>query len=266
MNMQEIERIVGEAVRDADLFPGEIPGIALYMDQIINLLAEKRLEGAKHYHDRELTKTMINNYSKDGLISPVKGKKYSKEQILQMLLVYELKNTLSIGEIKQMLQNLYGFAEYDNRMLEEIYGRYLEIKERERQSAMTFVQSYTKENGLDPTKKEDLFLLLLGMSSASAYLKSGVQLLLEGMTAQLAQEEEERKAAEKRRRKAEKKAKKEEKAAAKAAEQASREAAALEKTASTEQDCRESAAEASVAEEEIAVPEQGEKEVTHEAE
>ena len=136
MNLQEIERIVGEAVRDADLRPGEIPGIALYVDQITNLLAEKRKEGAAHYHDRELTKTMINNYSKDGLISPIKGKKYTKEQILQMLVVYELKNTLSIGEIKQLLQNVYGLPEYDSRMLEAIYGRYLDIKERERQDAV----------------------------------------------------------------------------------------------------------------------------------
>ena len=234
MDLKEIERIVGEAVRDADLQPGEIPGIDLYMDQITNLLADKRREGAEHYRDRELTKTMINNYSKDGLISPVKGKKYTKEQILQMLTVYELKNTLSIGEIKTLLQSLYGQADYDARMLEEIYGRYLEIKALQRQSAWGFLQTCIEKYELDPTRQTDFFLLLLGMSSASAYLKSGVQLLLEGMTAEgldgasveEPRDKAEEKAAEKSRRKAEKKAKKEEKAAAREEERASEKATA----------------------------------------
>jgi hypothetical protein len=234
MDLQEIERIVGEAVRDADLQPWEIPGIDLYMDQITNLLADKRREGAEHYRDRELTKTMINNYSKDGLISPVKGKKYTKEQILQMLTVYELKNTLSIGEIKTLLQGLYGQPDYDAKMLEEIYGRYLEIKELQRRSAWEFLQTCIEKSELDPTRQTDFFLLLLGMSSASAYLKSGVQLLLEGIapsgtdeeSAEEPRDKAEEKAAEKSRRKAEKKAKKEEKAAAKSGEKSHAEATA----------------------------------------
>ena len=79
------EDIIREAVRDMDLRPSEIPSIDLYIDQIISLVSDK-LEGASpRYRDRVLTKTMINNYSKDGLIKPVKGKKYTKEHILQML-------------------------------------------------------------------------------------------------------------------------------------------------------------------------------------
>ena len=99
MNIKEMEALIGEAVRDADLRPEEIPAIDLYLDQITSLMAEKLKEGSPRFEDRILTKTMINNYSKDGLISPVKGKKYSRDQILQMLLVYSMKNTLSIGEI-----------------------------------------------------------------------------------------------------------------------------------------------------------------------
>ena len=75
MDKNELEAIVREAVRDADLRPEEIPAIDLYLDQITSLMAEKLKEGSSRYEDRILTKTMINNYSKDGLISPVKGKK-----------------------------------------------------------------------------------------------------------------------------------------------------------------------------------------------
>ena len=54
---------------------------------------------------------MINNYAKDRVISPVKGKKYTKEQIIQILFVYTLKGTLSIGEIKRILDGAYSIAE-----------------------------------------------------------------------------------------------------------------------------------------------------------
>ena len=226
MNLQEMERIVREAVRDADLRPEEIPGIDLYLDQITSLAADKRREGAEHYHNRDLTKTMINNYSKDGLISPVKGKKYSKEQILQMLLVYEMKNTLSIGEIKELLQNVYALPDYDSHMLEEVYCRYLEIKEYERKNAWQLLQLYIGGCGLDPENKTDFFTLLLGMASMSSYLKSSVQVLLSAMTEEMAREERERKEAAKLRRKAEKRAKK---AEASAVKEAKKEAAQAEK-------------------------------------
>ncbi|MFR6099054.1 MAG: DUF1836 domain-containing protein [Longibaculum sp.] len=37
---------------------------------------------------------MINNYSKEGLLKPIKGKNI-QNHILQMLLIYSLKNTIS---------------------------------------------------------------------------------------------------------------------------------------------------------------------------
>lgn len=209
MNLQEMERLIGEAVRDVDLRPEEIPAIDLYLDQITSLAAEKRREGSAHYRDRELTKTMINNYSKDGLISPIKGKKYSKEHIIQMLLVYELKNTLSIGEIKRILQNVYGMESIQEDGLEAVYRRYLDIKEQEREGAWSFLSAYLQEVGLDPAKDADFFTLLLGMASMSAYLKSAVQMLLEARYPDLNEEktrEEQARREEAKRQKEEKRA------------------------------------------------------------
>ena len=88
MNREELKNVVKDAVNDAELASSQIPTIDLYVDQIVNLINERSKEGAERYHDRQLTKTMVNNYSKEGLITPVKGKKYDKEQILQMLTIY----------------------------------------------------------------------------------------------------------------------------------------------------------------------------------
>ena len=105
MNKEELAKVVEDALNESELKSEEIPAIDLYVDQILNLVNEKLLEGSERYHDRQLTKTMINNYSKEGIITPVRGKKYDKEQILQMLFVYTLKSTLSINEIKRLMQN-----------------------------------------------------------------------------------------------------------------------------------------------------------------
>lgn len=209
MKLHEMEHLIGEAVRDADLRPEEIPAIDLYLDQIISLVTDKRMEGSAHYRDRELTKTMINNYSKDGLIAPIKGKKYSKEHIIQMLLVYDLKNTLSIGEIKRILQNVYGSDAFRDGGLEDVYRRYLAIKEFERQEAFSLLETYLERAELDPDDDADFLTLLLGMASVSAYLKSCVQVLLKARYPDLDEEktrEEQARREEAKRQKAEKKA------------------------------------------------------------
>ncbi|MBF9672487.1 DUF1836 domain-containing protein, partial [Streptococcus pseudopneumoniae] len=86
-----------------DITSNDIPSIDLYMDQIISLIDNKLSANKRFESDKILTKTMINNYSKEGLIKPVKGKKYTKEQILQMIIIYSMKNKLTIQEIKRIL-------------------------------------------------------------------------------------------------------------------------------------------------------------------
>ena len=63
MDRKELNIIVDDALNDADLESKDIPTIDLYVDQIINLIAERLKDGSERYHDRQLTKTMINNYA-----------------------------------------------------------------------------------------------------------------------------------------------------------------------------------------------------------
>ena len=215
MNENELKALLAEAVRDADLHPREIPSIDLYLDQITSLADEKRKEGSPRFADRALTKTMINNYSKDGLLSPIKGKKYTKEQFLQMLMVYEMKNTLSIGEIKRVLQNVYALPEYNAATLEGIYTRYLSIKEDERAATAHGVAEFANQANLNLENEEDFLVFLLSLSAMSSYLKNAVQVLLEShypdLSEEKSREEQEKKEAAKRQKaeqKAEKKASK----------------------------------------------------------
>jgi len=206
-----MKALVAEAVRDADLRAEEIPSIDLYLDQITSLMADKLTEGSERFADRVLTKTMINNYSKDGLLSPIKGKKYNKEQILQMLLVYSMKNTLSIGEIKRVLQNVYAAPDYSEEMLQKVWQRFLSIKDLERAEAFDNVNDFLTRLELDPNNDADFFTLLLSLSAWSSYLKNIVQALLEAryldeedLKKVLAKQQKEEKKAAKKAEKAEK--------------------------------------------------------------
>ena len=84
----------------------EIPEIDLYMDQVIQLFESKLSEQKRNEDEKILTKTMINNYAKGKLLLPIKNKKYSKEHIILMSLIYNLKGALSINDIKLSLEKL----------------------------------------------------------------------------------------------------------------------------------------------------------------
>ncbi|MDY5741962.1 MAG: DUF1836 domain-containing protein, partial [Lachnospiraceae bacterium] len=65
---------------------------------------DERLQGEKRTAaDPILTKTMINNYTKNKLLPPPDKKKYSLEHMLLLNFIYYYKSFLSIGEIKTLL-------------------------------------------------------------------------------------------------------------------------------------------------------------------
>ena len=175
MNREELKNVVKDAVNDAELASSQIPTIDLYVDQIVNLINERSKEGAERYHDRQLTKTMVNNYSKEGLITPVKGKKYDKEQILQMLTIYTLKSTLSINEIKRLLQGMYATESFDVDELTRLYDRHLEIKETNREYALVALDELIERNSLDISDDLDYISLVCAIAAFSAHLKNIAQ-------------------------------------------------------------------------------------------
>lgn len=214
MDQNKLYALAEDAVREEDLSAKEIPAIDLYVDQIINLVSEKQKEGSARYYDRQLTKTMINNYSKDGLITPVKGKKYNKEQIVQILTIYTLKNTLSIGEIKRLLNGAYAVEGFDGDDLIALYDRYLAIKEQNRGYALEILEELQHRSELDVTEEKDLMMTIGGLLSLSAFLKDIAQSMIDAEYPEPEPEEavEEKEKAEKKAEKEQaKKEKKEEK-------------------------------------------------------
>lgn len=83
--------------------PDDIPNIDLYMDQVTTFMNEQ-LDATRRYpDDKILTKTMINNYTKNNLLPPPDKKKYSKEHLLTLIFIYYFKGILSISDIQNLL-------------------------------------------------------------------------------------------------------------------------------------------------------------------
>ena len=179
MRPEELYKIADEAVKEEELTAADIPNIDLYIDQILNLISEKNAESSHRYSDRQLTKTMINNYSKDGLITPVKGKKYNREQIAQILSVYTFKNTLSIGEIKRLLDGAYSIEGFDGESLIATYDRHIEIKKGNREYAKEILSELIDRNGLDIENERDFMLIVGSLLSASAFLRNIAQEMID---------------------------------------------------------------------------------------
>lgn len=80
-----------------------IPDIGLYMDQVIQFLDDHLSSSRRNEEDKIMTKTMINNYAKSGLIPSPDKKKYSKEHVMILILIYYYKSFLSISDIEKFL-------------------------------------------------------------------------------------------------------------------------------------------------------------------
>ena len=80
----------------------ELPNIDLYMDQVLNYI-ENSLKDYIKSDEKFLTKTMINNYVKQGILQPPINKKYNRLHIAELFVICILKQVYSISEIKELI-------------------------------------------------------------------------------------------------------------------------------------------------------------------
>ena len=81
----------------------ELPEIDLYLDQVVNYL-EKYLEQYNVIREEKIiTKTMINNYVKLGIMPAPEKKKYGKTHIAYLMVICILKQVYSISDIGKLI-------------------------------------------------------------------------------------------------------------------------------------------------------------------
>lgn len=136
MELKDIlEKILEDISQDKDINVSDIPCVDLYMDQVTSFFEDKLGYLRRDDEDKILTKTMINNYTKAKILMPAKSKKYTKQHMILLILIYHLKQILSINDIDMLLTPFIANDENgennNNVFIEEMYNTFLQIKKDE---------------------------------------------------------------------------------------------------------------------------------------
>jgi hypothetical protein len=124
--------IMEEIAQGGDISISDIPDIELYMDQVTTFIDNKLKYHKRTLKDKILTKTMINNYTKSKILLPSKNKRYNRQHMILLILIYYLKQILSISDINLLFAPLFKSIASSNDgadYLESLYNGFLQIKE-----------------------------------------------------------------------------------------------------------------------------------------
>ncbi|MFP7299239.1 DUF1836 domain-containing protein [Neobacillus niacini] len=153
--MEKINEILKDLQLESNLKLDDIPNIDLYMDQVIQLFENKFAETKRNDDEKILTKTMINNYAKGKLIFPIKNKKYSKEHLILMSLIYQLKGALSINDIQMTLDGINKRIIKEDIELDSFYKSYLNLSKKNVADFNEDINERVKDVKEEVSKMED---------------------------------------------------------------------------------------------------------------
>ena len=81
----------------------ELPEIDLYLDQVVNYIEKYLGQYNVNKEDKIITKTMINNYVKQGIMPAPEKKKYSRSHVAYLIVICVLKQVYSISDIGKLI-------------------------------------------------------------------------------------------------------------------------------------------------------------------
>ncbi|MBD3108281.1 DUF1836 domain-containing protein [Bacillus sp. AGMB 02131] len=175
--MEKLQSFLERLNHEQNISLNDIPEIDLYMDQVIQLF-ENKFNGTRRNEDEKiLTKTMINNYAKGKLLFPIKNKKYSKEHIILISLIYQLKGALSIKDIQATLQGIHEQATEGN--LDIFYERYLQESEENIDSIKEDVNTRMEKSIIEDDEYLSKVLLIASLANMSNLYRRAAEKLVD---------------------------------------------------------------------------------------
>ena len=173
---EDIKKQIRQWVKQGYVRPDEIPKVELYAEQVTTFM-DRYLSGYKrNEEDKTLTKTMINNYTKNDLLPPPVKKRYCADHIILLIIIYYMKNVISIGDIKTLFEPLLkdfyenkgGESSYDATPLTDMYeSLYMLEKKQYFETEKSILKTLELADADYPEKDNDylknfIFLSLLG--------------------------------------------------------------------------------------------------------
>ena len=171
MNSDEIIKQVLDEVRNFNI--DDLPNIDLYMDQVTTYLNNKFIATKRHENDKLLTKTMINNYAKSRLLPSPEKKKYSKDHIIILTMIYFFKNVISINDVTKILSPLIEkYFHNEDTPMENIINNFLDYINNQNLANPASIESGCSENivdGLDSNDDKEEYLHTLSIITSLSY-------------------------------------------------------------------------------------------------
>ncbi|MDD3243175.1 MAG: DUF1836 domain-containing protein [Eubacteriales bacterium] len=165
------ERMAGlieQAVAPALIDPVDIPKIDLYMEQVTSFFDDMLQDSCRSTEEKIFTKTMINNYTKEGTLPRPANKKYNREHIIKLVYIFILKQTMTMQDIKSMME----MADRSEGA-RELYDAYLELLDEEREDyreqlrrRSERVERKLHQKGMDDPDSYAFLYLMQTLSSA----------------------------------------------------------------------------------------------------
>ena len=160
-----MDSLIEQLSSTVEIKVNDIPDIDLYMDQVTTFIENKLGSEKRDKKDKLLTKTMINNYSKAKILTPSKNKKYNKQQMIQLILIYYLKQVLSIGDIHDLFKPLFESESKNENLINDIYNSFLNFKKDSMKSVSNMLDEMTTliaeaTDNKEAQEKEEVQMLL----------------------------------------------------------------------------------------------------------
>lgn len=127
-----VKQTVDEFVEGGVIDPSAFPDMELYMDQAVafmNKYLAVYKENPADTKELVMTKTMIGNYAKHNMIPRPRNKRYTREHLVLLTLIFYLKGTFQMEEIEQLMKPLIDNynSEFDEKY--DFLGLYKSIVE-----------------------------------------------------------------------------------------------------------------------------------------
>ena len=169
-----IKYTIDEYVSKGKIGADSFPDMEIYMDQAETYLNMELGIYKKSEKDKVITKTMIGNYVKHNMLPRPVNKKYSRDHLILLTLIFYLKGTFQMEEIEKIVKPLIDNynSEFDDKIdLAELYKGILEVQESEREnlaanisSSIESIKYHLKETELSDDDMLELFMLIVDLS------------------------------------------------------------------------------------------------------
>lgn len=154
------------------LSSGDIPKIDLYMEQVTSLLEQEMRPSLRRKDESVFTNTMINNYSKEGVLPRPENKRYNRRHIITLIYIFLLKQNLPMPEIKRFTSHIENTEQLDNMygIFYDLVGGYEKAYRKDIEEKLSRIEHQCKDQGV--TDESSIALTLIALLSFEAALNT----------------------------------------------------------------------------------------------